>query len=357
MAVPIEAQMGRETATRDLWQIAETGEISRLEYLLSRGAFVNATTEEGVTPLMLAAYHGRYEMVRALTDHGANPNAMDDRGLTAAMLADRSGHDQIVKLLIARGAKKIPKSAAQETALGIAPPAECLDELAGPEVTANGDHPESKVLPAAPNIWDQVHETHVYFDPRSAFASHLFAVDRHALALIAFIFAGAALITFIAFSGWSITYPKLGIENVNNTTPAVSAASTLNQPGDSQTAKAETSGPSSALPPLLPTDAAITGIAKISVARRGVIGKQANTTPEQEETISNINGTAILPVTGENQTPATAASKTDNAAKPEAEKNPDTTATTTEQIKSPDKTASPLPAAPAKASPTPKGNQ
>src|SRR5215831_7283591 len=105
------------SATRDLWKIAETGEVGQLIELLARGADVNASNAAGVTALMVAAYHGRLEMVRALTDHGADPNATDTEGFTAAMLAHHSGHEDIVRLLVARGVKKIPGRYDSETSL------------------------------------------------------------------------------------------------------------------------------------------------------------------------------------------------------------------------------------------------
>src|SRR5215831_1664728 len=100
------------SATRDLWKIAETGEVGQLIELLARGADVNASNDAGATALMLAAYHGRLEMVRALTDHGADLNVVDRDGFTAAMLANHSGHQNIVRILLARGAKRIPQPSA-----------------------------------------------------------------------------------------------------------------------------------------------------------------------------------------------------------------------------------------------------
>ena len=129
---------------------------------------------------MLAAYHGQLEMVRALTDHGADVNAIDRDGFTAATLAQHSHREDIVRLLVARGARRIPKPHAADT------PRAIPTQYQPAETLTLSDAGEKRTLDAPPNIWDVVHETHIDFDPRSAFFGHLRSINPHLFALVAF---------------------------------------------------------------------------------------------------------------------------------------------------------------------------
>src|SRR5215212_10237365 len=104
MAVAKKFVVAPGPAARELWRIAESGEVEELEELLPR-ADVNARNEHGMTALMRAAYHGRAEMVRALLDHGADPNITRNDKFTALSLAAFFGHSEIVEMLIDHGAR------------------------------------------------------------------------------------------------------------------------------------------------------------------------------------------------------------------------------------------------------------
>ena len=95
-------------ANHNLWQIAKQGDVIQLEQALARGADVNACNNLGLTPLMMAAYHGQTDMVKFLVEHGADINAVDNGGLTAAMLAEDSDHAEVVRTLVALGVKRRP---------------------------------------------------------------------------------------------------------------------------------------------------------------------------------------------------------------------------------------------------------
>jgi uncharacterized protein len=75
------------------------------ELLIARGADVMARNERGLTPLHAAAYSGNAEMALLLLDHGA---ALEDRanvsGATPLMLAVEENRIALAELLIARGA-------------------------------------------------------------------------------------------------------------------------------------------------------------------------------------------------------------------------------------------------------------
>src|SRR5689334_3491830 len=104
MAVPRKLIVVPNAATRELWRIADTGEMDDLEAVLSR-ADVNARNEHGMTALMRAAYHGRVQLVRVLLEHGADPNVTRNDNFTALSLAAFFGHAEIVDTLMQHGAK------------------------------------------------------------------------------------------------------------------------------------------------------------------------------------------------------------------------------------------------------------
>ncbi len=56
---------------------------SLCDALLSAGAYVNALTNDGATPLMLAALSAKLRLVNFLLQHGANPKLKDKKGQTA----------------------------------------------------------------------------------------------------------------------------------------------------------------------------------------------------------------------------------------------------------------------------------
>jgi ankyrin repeat protein len=86
-----------------IWAISY-GQTQIAETLLSRGAQVEVRDDElGFTPLMWAAYCG-YEDIVTLLITSASLEALSDSGMTPLMLAVIEQHDAIVKLLIHRGA-------------------------------------------------------------------------------------------------------------------------------------------------------------------------------------------------------------------------------------------------------------
>ena len=108
MSAAEKAETKPTGASHNLWQIAKLGDLDELERALARGADVNARNNLGLTPLMMAAYHGQTEMVKALVEHGADVNAFDNRGLRAAMLSKDSSHAEILRTLGARDVKRSP---------------------------------------------------------------------------------------------------------------------------------------------------------------------------------------------------------------------------------------------------------
>lgn len=203
MSAPGKAQIKPDSPTRGLWQIAKTGDLQQLLQLLVRGADVNASNESGVTPLMVAAFHGRLEMVRALTDHGADLNATDHDGFTAVMLAEHGGHEEIVRTLLARRETKPFKSDSSKTSPLPLTHDETFAELSDSDVTPTIRNPEVRTLHEPPEIWDLVHETPTEFAPGSAFVGHLTSINHLMLAAIALIVVGGAVFGFMKLKSGS----------------------------------------------------------------------------------------------------------------------------------------------------------
>jgi ankyrin repeat protein len=84
--------------------VADKGDTAAAWKLIARGANVNVTTYEGVTPLMFAAQNGQTDMVRLLMQHGADADLKPYSGYTALISAIRSGQIQTAEYLIRSGA-------------------------------------------------------------------------------------------------------------------------------------------------------------------------------------------------------------------------------------------------------------
>jgi len=305
------------SATRDLWKVAETGEIGELIELLARGADVNDCNQAGVTALMVAAHNGRLEMVRALTDHGADVDAVDRDGFTAAMLAHHSHRQDIVRLLVARGARIIPRLDSADTsppALG--PPPEPV------ESRPVWDDTETRKLDDPPNIWDVVHETHIAFDPRSAFFNHLRSINPYTYALIAVIVGGVGLLGFIWLRGGTGTTPApdVNIENhkqIVTASPAVSPETAASSDQQAIVPDA-TESPSAQKPeskPVAPRLATTAITLKPVPASGAERPRRVAPTPDQTNKESSTGATLNSPGNPENPdkapTPTTPATKSD----------------------------------------------
>lgn len=62
-------------------------------WLIERGAEINARSDNGTTPLMMAARYGNGDLVPLLLKAGAEPRAANEQELTAADFADRAGRN------------------------------------------------------------------------------------------------------------------------------------------------------------------------------------------------------------------------------------------------------------------------
>ncbi|XP_075731181.1 KN motif and ankyrin repeat domain-containing protein 2 kank isoform X2 [Rhipicephalus microplus] len=72
-----------------------------VQRLFQLGDVNTKAMQNGQTALMLAASHGRLEMIKLLLDAGAEPNVQDNDGSTALMCAAEHGYIEIVRVLLA----------------------------------------------------------------------------------------------------------------------------------------------------------------------------------------------------------------------------------------------------------------
>ena len=68
-------------------------------YLLSKGASVNARSPNGATPIILAAREGREELTKVLLDAGADTTLKTDWGDSALTMAMRYDHYSLAKMI------------------------------------------------------------------------------------------------------------------------------------------------------------------------------------------------------------------------------------------------------------------
>jgi ankyrin repeat protein len=90
---------------QNVFDVAREGDVMLLQEMVKENPeLVNAQNEQGYTPLILAAYNGQLEMVKALIKNGADLDQSFTQG-AAIHGAAFKGHMEIVKLLVESGAK------------------------------------------------------------------------------------------------------------------------------------------------------------------------------------------------------------------------------------------------------------
>ena len=102
------------------FQYARAGALVALRALNLSRADIDAKNVKGYSPLMLAAYHGRAEVVRYLLTRGADANSADNDGSTVLMGAAFKGDIDVVRLLIEAGADIDAHNAKGQTAIDFA---------------------------------------------------------------------------------------------------------------------------------------------------------------------------------------------------------------------------------------------
>ncbi len=67
--------------------------------LLEHHAYIDATSPNGTTPLMMAVRYGAPDAARLLAREGADPTVKNERGLTALDFARQAGRDDMAELI------------------------------------------------------------------------------------------------------------------------------------------------------------------------------------------------------------------------------------------------------------------
>ena len=96
---------------------ASSGKTETAEFLIEKGANVNAADNFGETALMKAALWGYTETAELLNAKGADVNTDDNNGENALMWASLGRYSETVELLIAKGADVNSVDNGGETAL------------------------------------------------------------------------------------------------------------------------------------------------------------------------------------------------------------------------------------------------
>jgi len=91
-------------STEDLLQAALYGRADEVHLILQSGMDVNASDEEGHTPLMFAAFNGHASIVLSLLEKGAAVDHRDELGRTALLYGATGPFPETVKILLDHGA-------------------------------------------------------------------------------------------------------------------------------------------------------------------------------------------------------------------------------------------------------------
>ncbi len=88
-----------------LARAASSGKLDVVKFLIEKkGADFIAVALTGITPLSLAAYYSKWDVVKYLIEQGAEVNAADKYGRTVLHRAASYGQLDVVKFLIEQGA-------------------------------------------------------------------------------------------------------------------------------------------------------------------------------------------------------------------------------------------------------------
>lgn len=79
--------------------LAVEAQLECIRLMVDHGAIVDERTDDGITPLMSAAWFGNLEAVRELLRLGADVALRNNDGKTPAMLAFQRGHDTLAHIL------------------------------------------------------------------------------------------------------------------------------------------------------------------------------------------------------------------------------------------------------------------
>lgn len=119
----IDAELATgSTLEEELLNAVLTKDFTRIDYLIERGADINAADSQGLTSLMRAVKGGNFDLVRMLLAHGAALDAVDSDGWTATMYAAYLNEPRMIRLIAGGyGADlNLIEKLSSSTALGLA---------------------------------------------------------------------------------------------------------------------------------------------------------------------------------------------------------------------------------------------
>jgi len=88
-----------------VWSL-KNGDLEQVrEFVEKKGLDVNKEID-GRSPIHYAADYGQREVIQYLVDRGAEVNAKDKHGITALLAAIWEGHTECVRLMLQKGATK-----------------------------------------------------------------------------------------------------------------------------------------------------------------------------------------------------------------------------------------------------------
>jgi ankyrin repeat protein len=92
-------------STTTIHEAARDGDLDRVDGALALDpSLLDATDDDGMTPLAVAAWYGHLELARNLLDQGANPDIRNRNGLTPLFCAVDRSRGELSRLLIRGGA-------------------------------------------------------------------------------------------------------------------------------------------------------------------------------------------------------------------------------------------------------------
>lgn len=96
----VSVVLTQDQKDRNLLHAIENFRHDEAQKLLNEGANHQVRDKTGATPLIIAAYWGRQDLVKLLLEHGADVDVEDDRGHSPWGDAIYRGHVEIVKILV-----------------------------------------------------------------------------------------------------------------------------------------------------------------------------------------------------------------------------------------------------------------
>lgn len=101
----LAGQAGQENLDEALLLGSLAGDRKTISNLLSQGAFVDSRSKEGLTPLMIVAKTGKYDIAALLLQNRADPDSLGPDGTNAGTMAKNAGHEKVHHLIIEGGLK------------------------------------------------------------------------------------------------------------------------------------------------------------------------------------------------------------------------------------------------------------